>query len=204
MSNDINQAIAYAVDICNDETHGYSNGDVRPRNLNPDTDCSGLVYYALKNGGQFENIGSLWYTGNMMDRLRAMGFTEYVFNPGHYGEYVPVHGDICVHRESDRGHAMFYAENVLGFPTKESTTRSIIPQAMIEAIKDYDNHEGDSRYEGDKAYREVWVHNWQGLYNPTGVTNAVWHVFRWGGAPGPTPPGNPLPIWLMFKMKEGV
>ena len=120
MSNDINAAVAYAVDICNNEIHGYSNGTVRSRELDPDTDCSGLMYYALRDGGQFDNIGSLWYTGNMMVRLRQMGFTEYTFSYGHYSDYIPVHGDICVHREYDpeelreRGHAMMYAENVLG------------------------------------------------------------------------------------------
>lgn len=203
MSNNIQDAIDYAVQICNDETHGYSNGTVRGRTLNPDTDCSGLIYYALQAGG-FSVPSSIWYTGNMMDYLRNMGFTEYAFTESQYSQYVPVNGDILVHREGTpedgHGHAMMYAENVLGFPTNTDSSRVTIAQACIEAVKDYNNAPGDSRYEGTGAYREVWVHNFypRGLYG-----GYYWHVFRWGGAPGPTPtPGNPLPIWLMFKMKN--
>lgn len=201
MSNDINQAIQFAVDICNDETHGYSNGSARSRNLDPDTDCSGLVYYSLRAGG-FSVPSSVWYTGNMMTYLRNMGFTEYIYSPSNYSQYVPQHGDICVHREGTpddgHGHAMFYAENVLGFPTNTDSTRSTIAQARVEAVKDYNGQPGDSRYNGTGAYREVWVHNWgSGLYG--GYT---WHIFRWGGVP-PTPPGpgSRIPIWMMFKMK---
>ena len=61
MSNNIQDAIDFAVQICNDETHGYSNGSVRGRTLNPDTDCSGLIYYALQAGG-FDVPSSIWYT----------------------------------------------------------------------------------------------------------------------------------------------
>lgn len=208
MSNDINLAIQFAVDICNNESHGYSNGEgyysdpghtKKKRDLNPDTDCSGLVYYSLRAGG-FSVPSSIWYTGDMMTYLRNMGFTEYIYSPSNYSQYVPQHGDICVHREGTpqdgHGHAMFYAENVMGFPTKNDSTRSMIAQARVEAIKDYNNLPGDSQSSG-AAYDEVWAHNWTGLYG--GYT---WHIFRWGGVP-PTPPGpgSRIPIWLMFKMK---
>ena len=200
MSNeDINLAVQFAVDVCNDETHGY-NSAYNKRLLNPDVDCSALVYFSLQAGG-FSVPSSAWSTANMMTYLRNMGFTEYIYSPSNYSQYVPQHGDILVHREGTpqdgHGHAMFYAENVMGFPTKYDSTRSTIAQARVEAVKDYNGDPGDSQSVG-AAYDEVWVHNWgSGLYG--GYT---WHIFRWGGVP-PTPPGpgSRIPIWMMFKMK---
>lgn len=197
MSNSIADAVQFAVNICNDETHGY-NKNYGHRELNPDTDCSGLVYFALQAGG-FSVPSYVWSTADMMDYLRNMGFTEYIYRPSTYNQYIPVHGDICVHREETerRGHALFYAEEVLGFPTKYDGTRSIIPRARVEAVKDNDGEPGDSQSVRDGAYDEVWVHNWDGLYG-----SYTWHVFRWGGEPPtPTPTGD-IPTWLLFKMKD--
>lgn len=197
MSNDINLAVQFAVDICNNESHGY-NKNPGSRELNPDTDCSGLVYYSLQAGG-FSVPSSVWYTGNMMGYLRNMGFVEYIFSPSQYSQYTPQHGDICVHREEqqNRGHALFYAENVLGFPTKYSSSRSTIARARVEAVKDNNGSPGDSQSVSGGAYDEVWVHNWDGLYG-----SYTWHVFRWNGSPTPPTPGGNIPLWLMFKMRD--
>lgn len=188
-TNDINAAINFAVNICNNEQHGYSNGLTRSRLLDPDTDCSGLVYYSLQAGG-FAVPDDIWYTGDMMGHLRTMGFTEYLYDKPHFNDYVPQHGDICVHREgtpSDgRGHAMFYAENVLGFADKYTPTRSTLPKAIVEALHDYNGQPGDSQFNGTGAYNELWAHTWNGLYG-----SYVWHVFRWGGTP---PPPGPHPV----------
>lgn len=201
MSNSIADAVQFAVNICNDETHGYSNGSVRSRALDPDTDCSGLIYFSLQAGG-FSVPASIWYTGNMMDYLRSMGFTEYVYRPSTYNQYIPVHGDICVHREGTpddgHGHAMMYAEEVEGFYDRTESSRTLLARARVEAVSDYNNAPGDSRYNGTGAYREVWAHDWgSGLYG-----SYTWHVFRWGGEPPtPTPTGE-IPTWMLFKMKD--
>lgn len=179
-TNDINAAVQYAVNICNDETHGYQTGGT----LNPDTDCSGLVYYSLQAGG-FAVPSYRWDTSFMMGSLRDMGFTEYVFNPGHYSEYVPQHGDICVHRESDHGHALFYAENVLGYVDKYTPTKQIVPYARVEALSTHGHPEAGDQANEYGVHDEVWVNQNNPLYS-----SYVWHVFRWGGAPGPTPTGD--------------
>lgn len=200
MSNDINASVQFAVDICNDETHGY----VRGGTLNPGIDCSGLVYYALQDGG-FSVPASRWNTGNMMGYLRNMGFTEYTYNPGHYTEYIPVHGDIWVHSEGTAenpdGHAIIYGENVWGYLSSTNPTKQNVSQARIEAVSNRGRPGTDDSANDSGVHNEVWVHYGTGLYTPTGKPNAIWHVFRWGGVP-PTPTGNPIPIWMMFKMKE--
>ena len=147
------------------------------------------MYFSLQAGG-FAVPSSIWYTGNMMSYLRNMGFTEYIYGPGQYGNYTPQHGDICVHREGTelegRGHALFYAENVLGYVDKYATTKTTLPYARVEAVSDYNGQPGDSQYNGTGAYNEVWVHQASPLYS-----SYVWHVFRWGGAP---PPPGPHPV----------
>lgn len=185
-TNDINAAIQFAVNICNDETHGYRTGGT----LNPDTDCSGLVYYALQYGG-FDVPSYRWYTGTMMDYLRILGFTEYIFNPGHYSDYTPQHGDICVHREGTpddgHGHALFYAENVLGYVDKYTPTKQTLPYARVEALSTHGHPEAGDQANDYGVHNEVWVNQNNPLYS-----DYVWHVFRWGGAPGPTPPPQPV------------
>ena len=190
-NEDILGAVQYAVNFCNDETHGYFNDVTSTRNRwgVPDTDCSGLVWLALFNNGF--DVGTsapadMWNTDSMMSRLPGVGFTEYVYPWGRYGDYVPQHGDICVYRQPTHGHAFFYAENVLGFADKSTATRSTIAKARVEAIHDYNNAPGDSQYNGTGAYNEVWVHPFNGLYDADDE-HRTWHVFRWGGGPGPTP-----------------
>ena len=194
--NDIDAAVQFAVDFCNDEDHGYKVGGV-VTSSQPDTDCSGLVYYSLKAGG-FSVPGSRWDTSNMDSELRTLGFTEYVYPKGSYSNYTPQYGDICMYRVTyytdprlHHGHAFFYAENVLGFESRSTSSRSTIAKARVEAVHDYNGQPGDSQYNGTGAYNEVWVHPYNGLYDgedkedPTKMENREWHVFRWGG----TPPG---------------
>lgn len=192
---DLAGALTLAVDICNDERYGYEfGGTIDPARGLYDTDCSGLIWYCLKQNG-FEVGATRFDTSGMMDVLRNYGgFTEYVYNPGQYDNYHPVEGDIVVHREDSRGHAFFYGENKLGFANKNTPTRSIIPRARIEAIHDYNGLPGDSQEVPGGAYNEVWVNPFNGLYS-----NYRWHVFRWQGG---TPTGQPIPLWLMIHLKN--
>lgn len=54
-----------AKEIAADDSHGYDQGS---RNLNPDTDCSGFVFYSLKKAG-IKNIGETPFNTSGMDTL---------------------------------------------------------------------------------------------------------------------------------------
>lgn len=78
--NYVNAAIA----IANDDTHGYSQTTAdggSGRTLNPDVDCSSLVYYALLNSGYTKDqIGGYPFaTGSMPDILPKAGFVRHDF-----------------------------------------------------------------------------------------------------------------------------
>lgn len=192
---DLQGALALAVDICNDERYGYLfGGSLDPQQGDYDTDCSGLIWYCLHQNG-FEVGSSRFDTSTMMQVLRDYGgFTEYIYNPGQYSRYVPIEGDIVVHRETRQGHAFFYAENRLGFTDKYTSTRSIISRCKVEAVHDYNGLSGDSQEIAGGAFNEVWVNTFTGLYS-----NYTWHVFRWNGG---QPSGGPLPIWMILDFKS--
>lgn len=198
-TNDIVYAVQYAAAICDDESHGYAFGGT----LNPDTDCSGLVYYSLQAGG-FSVPGQRWDTSNMDSELRTLGFTEYVYPKGSYSSYSPQYGDICMYRvehyvnpNNNHGHAMFYAENVWGYVNDQNPTKQNIPIAKVEGLGTHGHPEPGDQANSHGVHNEVWVSTWNGLYDgtdredPSKMENREWHVFRWGGVPpGPTPPGE--------------
>ena len=202
-TNDINAAVTFAVNVCNDETHGYAIGGT----LNPTIDCSGLVYYALQAGG-FQGLpGDRWTTGNMMDYLRAMGFTEAVFTVSQRPDYVPQHGDIWVHSEGTEadphGHALFYGENVWGYVDSQTPTKQNITKARIEAVSSHNRPGTDDSVNSYGVHNEVWVHYGDKLYSPRDYPDAIWHVFRWGGTPpGPTPTGEFIALILRKKRRR--
>ena len=66
----IQVAINWAIEIANDNTHGYSQAN----RYGPDYDCSSFVAAALRQGG-FDVPASMW-TGNERDCLLAAGFRE--------------------------------------------------------------------------------------------------------------------------------
>lgn len=70
--------IQWAIDIANDDSHGYSQCS---RTGNPDYDCSSLVWYSLLETGFDETIlGSYPFaTGSMMTILPQLGFKEYPY-----------------------------------------------------------------------------------------------------------------------------
>ena len=69
-SGDIQTAVNWAINIANDDTHGYSQAN---RNGNPDYDCSSLVIAAMKEGNF--NVGAASYTGNMKKEFTNNDFT---------------------------------------------------------------------------------------------------------------------------------
>ena len=114
-----------AIAIAEDNTHGYSRS---PRDLNPDTDCSGLVWHSLHQAG-FKNIGALgdFYTGSEKSILQKAGFKCYRYT-GH-DDLMP--GDILLYRYGSSGHTAIW----LGRGGDAE---------IVEAIKNYDGKKGDS------------------------------------------------------------
>ena len=213
MAENLLGALNTAMQICWDETHGYTIGG----NMNPDTDCSGLVWYALYNNGF--NVGSTRFDTTSEGRiLRDAGFTEYVYTPS----FTPQHGDIFMYDEGGgaNGHTFFYAENVYGYTdsTGRSNSKGVLQHAKIEASSsresgyqypndpntqpgDVNNPDqpGDYPRNGVGAYWEVWVHAYSSLV----YGSHTWYVYRWGGTPPPPPPHGRrghLPIWLINKI----
>lgn len=66
----IEQAIKWACDIANDNTHGYT----QAKRWGPDYDCSSFVISALDAGGFAVKAGGATYTGNMGASLKLNGF----------------------------------------------------------------------------------------------------------------------------------
>lgn len=90
--------IQWAVDIANDESHGYS----QCNRTGPDYDCSSLVYYSLINSGYSEeDLGSRPFsTSTEEESLSKAGFVKHTYveselqpgdilwKSGHTGMYV--------------------------------------------------------------------------------------------------------------------
>ncbi len=208
-NEDLNGALTMAQQICWDESHGYTIG----ADMNPDTDCSGLVGYCLSHNGF--NVPQRWDTTNMIPTLQNYaGFTEYIYD----SSFVPQHGDIFVYDEGggQYGHTFFYAENVSGYTDSTGRTATIGPlaHAKIEASSsresgyeypdrgtipgDINNPDepGDHRRNNVGAYWEVWVH----AYETLASSGHTWHVFRWQGETPPPPPTGGIPKWLLLSL----
>lgn len=72
MSNVIDKAVDFAVNVANDNSHGY---DQIHRWLNPDVDCSSLVVLSYENAGvPVKSKGGATYTGNMKNAFVKCGF----------------------------------------------------------------------------------------------------------------------------------
>lgn len=72
MSNVIDKAVDFAVNVANDNSHGY---DQIHRWLNPDVDCSSLVILSYENAGvPVKSKGGATYTGNMKSAFVKCGF----------------------------------------------------------------------------------------------------------------------------------
>ena len=133
--------VQWAVDIANDETHGYSQC---ARN-GPDYDCSSLVYYSLLNTGytQEELGGYAFATSREFEILPQIGFDMHSYNQS---ELQP--GDI-LWRD---GHTGIYVGD--GQVVEASSSRQSYPGMPF-------GYCGDT---GDQDGTEVWVHensnNW--------------------------------------------
>lgn len=113
----IQVAINWAIEIANDNTHGYSQAN----RYGPDYDCSSFVAAALIQGG-FNVPASMW-TGNERECLLAAGFREIPVGTA------PIGGDILLtHEVGGTQHTGMFI----------STTQ------FVQASWDYDGVPGDS------------------------------------------------------------
>lgn len=67
----VENAIAYALAIAGDDSHGYDQAN----RWGPDYDCSSLVYEAFRVGGGFNLPVNSGYTGSMITDFTNIGFT---------------------------------------------------------------------------------------------------------------------------------
>lgn len=97
-------ALAWAIQIANDQSHGYSQTN---RN-GPDYDCSSLVVSAYRHAGA--DTGNATYTGNMRTELLKHGFSDVTasINLASGANLRP--GDILLyHLSGTAGHTALYA-----------------------------------------------------------------------------------------------
>ena len=72
MATKIDKAVAWAVAIANDDSHGYDQGD----RWGPDYDCSSLVIQAYEQAGVPVKAAGASYTGNMCSAFIKAGFAD--------------------------------------------------------------------------------------------------------------------------------
>lgn len=99
------QALAWAINIANDQRHGYSQAN---RWGNPDYDCSSLVLSAYKKAGV--DTGNATYTGNMRQELLKHGFSDVTASCNLSTCGGLQRGDILLyHLSGTQGHTALYA-----------------------------------------------------------------------------------------------
>lgn len=131
----IQDAVKIAVDIANNNTHGYSQAR---RHSGIDYDCSSLVLYSLKSIGI--NVGSATYTGDMVKPLLNNGFINVIDSVNIVIGSGLQAGDILVKPKTNTksGHTAFYIGN----------------GKIVQANADYDKKLGDS------SGRELIIQNY--------------------------------------------
>ena len=98
-------ALAWAIDLANDQSHGYSQSN---RWGNPDYDCSSLVISAYKHAGA--DTGNATYTGNMKAELLKHGFRDVTASVNLASGANLKPGDILLyHIGVTAGHTALYA-----------------------------------------------------------------------------------------------
>lgn len=72
MSTVIDKAVAWALSIAADDSHGYDQGD----RWGPDYDCSSLIIQAYENAGVPVKTSGASYTGDMVNVFISCGFKD--------------------------------------------------------------------------------------------------------------------------------
>lgn len=90
----IEQAVAWAIDIANDQSHGYS--QETGRRWGPDYDCSSFVISAYEQAGVPLREAGASYTGNMRGPMIACGFVDVTYQIGLDTGYGLQPGDVLL------------------------------------------------------------------------------------------------------------
>lgn len=96
----IDKAVEWAINIANDDTHGYDQGS----RWSPDYDCASLLIQAWENAGVPVKTAGATYTGNMVDIFLANGFTEVTSSVNLSTGAGMKKGDVCWYRSNGAGH----------------------------------------------------------------------------------------------------
>lgn len=101
----IEKAVQWAIDIANDDTHGYD----QINRQGPDYDCSSLVINAWKQAGV--DTGAT-YTGNMVTRFKISGFTDVTGKCNTLTGEGLERGDVLLVHNSVHQHTAIYLGNM--------------------------------------------------------------------------------------------
>ena len=88
----IEDAVAWAISIANDQSHGYSQAD----RWGPDYDCSSFVISAWEHAGVPVKRAGASYTGNMRGAFLACGFVDVTTQIGLASGYGIQPGDVLL------------------------------------------------------------------------------------------------------------
>ena len=191
-SSKIEKALQWAINIANDNSHGYS----QPNRWGPDYDCSSFVISALKAAGI--DTGKATYTRNMRSNLTAHGFKwipwssisnasnlqrgDILLNEAHHTEfYLGNNKDVASHgyyghtetgdqtgREICVSSYYYYPwDGVLRYVGKDSTDDNHNPKANLESVTG--------------GTGKINVTGWTFDYDDAGASLAV-HVYIGGPA----------------------
>lgn len=193
MAGNMDTALALAQSICWDEGYGYRLGG-HAASYSDGVDCGGLVFHCLNAAGYSVSDTSPGVS-NMPSILTNIGFvgTQYSGNVADLQN-----GDIItmVHYSGGQvvaGHTCFIAENINAYtdPTANSDATAISAKVKVEASSSRGHTaDGDSRKDGTGAYWEVWVHNFNNVYD-TGTYDPG-DVYVWRD-PNYNPGGGNIP-----------
>ena len=88
----IEDAVAWAIETANDQSHGYSQAD----RWGPDYDCSSFVIQAFQQAGVSLREAGASYTGNMRGPMIACGFVDVTYSIGLASGYGLQPGDVLL------------------------------------------------------------------------------------------------------------
>ena len=88
----IEDAVAWAIETANDQSHGYSQAD----RWGPDYDCSSFVIQAFEQAGVSLREAGASYTGNMRGPMISCGFVDVTYSIGLDSGYGLQPGDVLL------------------------------------------------------------------------------------------------------------
>lgn len=146
--NEAKQALAWAIGVANDDSHGYSQQD----RWGPDYDCSSLVISAYDEAGVPVKQAGAVYTGNMRSAFLRCGFRDVTKACNLVNGRGMEPGDVLL---NDAAHAALYAGDgrVVHARSSEGNKRQGDQSGSEIRVQAYWNYPWNAvlRYEGGAA-----------------------------------------------------